>query len=410
MTSTAPAATPDSVPVGNKRWCLAFLGTTMLLFLGLVYAWSIFVPSLEAEFGWARSQTSGVFTVSISMFCLGGLGTGFITKKLTPRAAIAICALLICAGFILASGSSSLLGMYIFYGCFVGFGVGMGYVAIISTIMRWFPDRQGLVSGLMTMGFGCGALLLGAIGALLLQTYGWRTTFMSLGFFYAGFILLFSFFIVPPAAHITFPAKAASAKRVSESAGELSTSEMLRRPSFWLFFFWVIALIFGALMYVAHATPMALALGASTATATYMPGLISTCNGAGRVIGGYSFDTLGRKKLMWIVSLGFVLAGLILAATLQTQSIALMTIAFILCGLGFGCVVAINTAVISTFYGLRHFSMNLGVVNLSLIFSSFGPLVAGMLHQSAGSYSAMPIPVIGLALVSLVLAFFLKKP
>ena len=409
MTTTS-TATPDGASVGNKRWCLALLGTIMLLFLGLVYAWSIFVPALEAEFGWVRSQTSGVFTVSISMFCLGGLATGFLTKKVAPRVAVAICALLVCAGFIFASKSNSLLGMYINYGCFVGFGVGMGYVAIISTVMRWFPDRQGLVSGLMTMGFGCGALLLGTIGAMLLNAYGWRTTFMILGVFYAGFIMVFSFFIIPPAAHTTFPAQAAKAKKVTESAGDLPTSQMLRRSSFWLFFLWVIALIFGALMCVAHATPLALALGASGATAAFMPGLISTCNGAGRVIGGYSFDILGRKKLMWLISIGFILSGILLAATLQTGSIILLTCSFILCGLGFGCVVAVNTAVISTFYGLKHYSMNLSVMNLSLIFSSLGPLVAGMLHQQIGSYAAMPIPVIGLAVLSLLLAFLLKKP
>ena len=409
MHTVAPT-TPAGVPVGNKRWYLALLGTIMLLFLGLVYAWSIFVPSLEAEFGWVRSQTSGVFTVSISMFCLGGLATGFITKKLAPRAAVAICALLICAGFIFASKSNSLLGMYINYGCFVGFGVGMGYVAIISTVMRWFPDRQGLASGLMTMGFGCGALLLGTIGAMLLNAYGWRTTFMILGVFYAGFIMAFSFFIVLPAANTIFPAQAAKAKKVTESAGDIPTSQMLRRSSFWLFFFWVIALIFGALMCVAHATPLALSLGATGATAAFMPGLISTCNGAGRVIGGYGLDALGRKKLMWVLSFGFVLTGLLLAATLQTGSIALLTCAFILCGLGFGGVVAINTAVISTFYGLKYFSMNLSVMNLSLILSSLGPLVAGMLHQQVGSYAAMPIPVIGLAVLSLLLAFLLKKP
>jgi OFA family oxalate/formate antiporter-like MFS transporter len=322
---------------------------------------------------------------------------------------VAGCALFVCIGFIMASRCNTLAGMYISYGGFVGFGVGMGYNAVISTILRWFPDRQGLISGLLMMGFGCGALLLGTVGAKLLAEFGWRTTFMLLGIFYAGVILFFSFFINPPG-NVSFPDPAGGAKRVRESGGDVPTAQMIRRGSFWFFFIWAVALSAAGLTFVAHSTPMALSMGASAATAAFMPGLISVCNGSGRVIGGLSFDILGRKKLMPMISVGFIAAGALLFLGQRSGSLAALFGAFIVAGFFFGCVLPTNAAVIGSFFGLKHYSMNFSILNTNLIFSSLGPLLAGMMHTSTGSYSAMPFLALGFAVLSLALCFLIRKP
>jgi len=103
------------------------------------------------------------------MFCLGGLASGMLTGRKGPRFTLTACALFLLAGFAMASRIHTLPGIYVSYGGFCGFGVGLGYNATISTIMRWFPDKQGLVSGITLMGFGFGGMLLGTLGAYLVS-------------------------------------------------------------------------------------------------------------------------------------------------------------------------------------------------------------------------------------------------
>lgn len=156
------------------RWAYLALGVALLLCLGLIYAWSVFRAPLEEEFGWSKTQISVTFSISMTMFCLGGLASGVAAGKRGPRLTLAACAVCLLAGFSMASQISSLPGIYVTYGGFCGFGVGLD--AVISTLMRWFPDKQGLVSGIALMGFG--GMLLGALGAGLITALGWRTTFL----------------------------------------------------------------------------------------------------------------------------------------------------------------------------------------------------------------------------------------
>ena len=162
----------------KQRWSFVVLGVGLLLCLGLIYAWSVFRTPLEAEFGWSKAETSITFSISMMMFCLGGLASGMITGKKGPRCPLVLCALFLLAGFLAASRVSTLYGIYITYGGICGFGVGLGYNSTISAVVKWFPDKRGLISGIMLMGFGFGGMLLGTLGAKLITALGWRKTFV----------------------------------------------------------------------------------------------------------------------------------------------------------------------------------------------------------------------------------------
>lgn len=138
------------------RWLYLLLSVVLLLCLGLIYAWSIFRVPLESEFGWSKAETSITFSISMMMFCLGGVVSGVLTERRGVRTTLILCAVLLAAGFMSASGVHSLWGIYAAYGGLAGLGAGLGYNAVISTIVKWFPDRQGFVSGMSLMGFGFG--------------------------------------------------------------------------------------------------------------------------------------------------------------------------------------------------------------------------------------------------------------
>ncbi|MDR1069130.1 MAG: MFS transporter, partial [Clostridiales Family XIII bacterium] len=150
----------------NKNGVITLItGTIMLLFLGLIYAWSIFRGPLEAIFPWSKTQISLTFTISIACFCVGGFLGGRLYSRLKAKFIILISAAFVLVGFsfitLLLSderATASLWVLYIFYGVFGGLGVGISYNAILSSVTPWFPGRAGLASGVLLLGFGVGAL------------------------------------------------------------------------------------------------------------------------------------------------------------------------------------------------------------------------------------------------------------
>lgn len=405
VTTTVPRAAL------KKRWLLAVLSIFVLLLLGLVYAWSIFVAPLEQEFGWLRSETSMAFSICMSMFCVGGIFSGLMLRRFKTRVVIAVCALCLLAGFAMASKVSSLTGLYISYGLLVGFAVGAGYNAILSAILLWFPEKVGLISGLLMMGFGFGGMALGTVGSALLESIGWSATFLVIGVCFASVIMLASLFIAPPGAGEAAPVTPKSVKYEKAPGLEVESKEMLKMPSFWIYFCWAVVLSAAGLMLIGHAVPLVGGLGSTPERAAFLAGFISIFNGLGRVLMGFAFDRLGYKWVMRLVSCGFVLSGIILICALNAASILLTLAGFVLTGLSYGGVLPTNSSVIGTFYGMRNYSMNFSMINTCIIAASFlGPYLAGVLHTASGNYSSMVLIMAVFGALGLALALLLRKP
>ena len=168
----------------TKRWFYLVIGVISMLFAGILYAWSILKAPLTTEFGWGASQLALNFTLAMSFFCIGGLLGAQISKRLGHRIALISSGILSALGFILTASlhNSSVIMLYISYGILAGMGIGIAYNVLIATISAWFPDKKGLCSGCLMMGFGASALILGNIANKLFNSnIGWRTTYIILG-------------------------------------------------------------------------------------------------------------------------------------------------------------------------------------------------------------------------------------
>ena len=397
------------IPVTAVRWVYLVVGVLLFLAMGLVYAWSIFVPPLAKDFGWQPNQTGLGFTILMSMFCLGGVVTGLITKRWTPRLAIWICGVLIGLGFFGASRLNSLGELYFFFSGLVGLGVGMAYNAVLSSVLRWFPERQGLISGILMMGFGLGSLILSTVGTSMLESIGWRATFLTLAGVYAVLVLVSSFFIVYPGPGVVFPAAATRQSR--EEGLELDTGRMVRRPTFWFIFIWATLLSAGGLMVIGSAASIAESLGADVRLAGFLTGLIAISNGCGRVLAGLLYDKVGRKLVMPLLSAGFIVTGAVLLAALATGSLTLLVAGFILTGLSYGGVPPSNSTLVSSFYGLKNYSLNFSIINLNIMAASFlGPALAGIMQTMSGAYNTTFIAIVVFGVLSLGLMFLVRKP
>lgn len=386
------------------RWSYLVLGVALLLCLGLIYAWSVFRAPLEAEFGWSKAQTSVTFSVSMTMFCLGGLTSGAVTGKRGPRFTLAACAAFLLVGFAAASRISSLPGIYVTYGGFCGFGVGLGYNAVISTLMGWFPDRQGLVSGITLMGFGFGGMLLGTLGAGLITALGWRTTFVVFAVAFAVMMLAGALMLRP--ADGAFKEAVGTGGKKRAAAEEISWRDMLRRRNFWLCFVWAVILSAAGLAIINEAATFAAPfVGGDLTRAAALAGLVSVANGLGRIISGQLFDTAGYRTTMLSISAVYIAASAALAAALRTGSVAVLTAAFLLVGLAYGGVPPTNSAFVADFFGRRHYALNFSIINLNLIAASYlGPLCGGR------SYSGIFAAILAFALAGAVLTLLVRRP
>ena len=140
-----------------NRWVYAIVGVIVLLFAGLVYAWSVLSTPIGAEFtGWTKAQLSLTFTLVMILFCIGSLLCGLLAGRLSAKNAVRLGAVLFLAGFFIASRCQSPLTLYLGFGVLCGLGSGLSYNAVMSTMVRWFPDRPGLISGVLTAAISLG--------------------------------------------------------------------------------------------------------------------------------------------------------------------------------------------------------------------------------------------------------------
>ena len=140
-----------------NRWIYAIVGVIVLLFAGLVYAWSVLSTPIAAEFtGWTKAQLSLTFTLVMILFCIGSLLCGLLAGRLSAKNAVRLGAVLFLAGFFIASRCQSPLTLYLGFGVLCGLGSGLSYNAVMSTMVRWFPDRPGLISGVLTAAISLG--------------------------------------------------------------------------------------------------------------------------------------------------------------------------------------------------------------------------------------------------------------
>lgn len=391
----------------SSRWALLVLGVILLLFLGLIYGWSIFRSPLQSEFGWTDSQASLTFSISMMTFCLGGLVGGIINKgKNGFRINLIAAAILLAIGFFAASNIQSLMGIYLSYGVCCGFGVGLGYNTAISTIVKWFPDKQGLISGITLMGFGFGSMILGTVAGAMIQSMGWRVTFRIFAVAFAIVMVVGALLLRNAGAEFVAYLSQGSSKAVTPAVEEVGAAVMLRRRNFWIYFVWAIILSAAGLAIINSSAPYAqLFVGENLTLAASIAGIVSIANGVGRVIFGGMFDKIGYRLTMLIDCVVFVVASLVLMASFATKSMPVLVIAFILIGLAYGGVTPTNSAFIAYFFGRENYAVNFPIVNLNLIFASFlGPMVGN------GGYMMTFGAIIVFAIVGAVLVFLLKKP
>ena len=368
----------------------------VLMFAGIIYAWSNISGPLS-ELGWAGSALTFNYTLTIWFFCIGGLVSGFMAKKFSVRFRIILAAIMLTAGFVITSTldvGSSIFLLYVAYGFLAGFGIGIVYNAVIAAVSAHFPDKKGLCSGLLMMGFGIGSFIIGLVSSNILQNgiLDWRTLYRILGIASGGVIFLGAFLISPPQTD----GKSAVSVKSAASDGDMTPKQMTARASFWkLFIFFVLFSAVGSSA-LALSRSFCSSLSIAPATAAVIAALVSVSNSAGRLASGAIFDKLGLQKTKYVTSAVAIIGPLLALVGIAVSSMVLAMIGLFLCGFSYGFSPTVSAAFTMEFYGKTNYGANLGIINLVLIPGAFVPTLASMMVSSFGGSF---VPVFSMLLV-----------
>ena len=398
----------------NIRWFYLVIGVIAMLFAGVLYAWSILKSPLTSEFGWGASQLALNFTLAMSFFCIGGLLGAQISKRLGHRIALIIAGILSASGFIITASlhDSSVVMLYVSYGVLAGMGIGIAYNVLIATVSAWFPDKKGLCSGCLMMGFGASALILGNIANKLFNSdFGWRSTYVLLGIALCVIMAISAFLLQKPSQETIFPKQnSKSAKTEDFEQQDFTSIQMLARPSFWLAFICISFLAAVGSSVISFAKDLALSVKAPESLAVSLVGVLSVCNGLGRIITGALFDTLGRRKTMICANILTIGASTVTLLAVYLGSLPLCIAGLCLTGMSYGACPTITSAFTSSFFGMKYFSTNMALMTFTVMGGSLIATVSNKVLETTGGYNATFLMLFALTFVALILNVLIRKP
>lgn len=443
----------SNAPAGGNRWAIAWAGVVVMILAGTVYAWSNFTQPLIAGFGWNSTQTSLVFGLAIFFLGIGAVIGGRWQDRVGPRNVTITGIVLWGLGNLLAAiGPHEVWWWDLTYGVIGGLGNGMAYITPVATVTKWFPDKRGLASGMVVMGFGLGAFIYGFVlkaipgfvtaskhagafadaRAAALKNHtpfdptqfaltpadigAVMTVLMISGIVYAilGGIAA-SLLRNPPSNYSVGGAVAATAS----SQGSYTPAQVLRTPQFYILWLMLFVNVVAGILVVSNAVPIIReliskgvtdpdAVKALTGTAISAYAFVAVFNGLGRFFWGAVSDRIGRN-MTWVCIYAAQVVIFFLLPNFHSVALVLIAFAIILAcyGGGFGTMPSFN----ADYFGTKYLGQNYGfIITAWGVAGLVGPYIAGAVKDKTGSFSGALTPMAIMLLIAIVLPFLAKKP
>jgi MFS transporter, OFA family, oxalate/formate antiporter len=395
-----------------NRWVRlgsAFVG--MIMIGNLQYAWTLFAEPMvtaHAAQGWQLSEVQLGFGLFIAAGTWAMPFFASFIDKFGPRLFMAGSGVLCAIGWGALGHVPSLIWFYALF-CLAGIGVACVYACGVSTAVKWFPDRRGIASGIITAGYGMGAALFNPlVFQPLIHAIGYSDTFLWTGISHGALIVLSGLVMVnPPASYKV--AAAAVKPSVRRQNLDFTRWEMLRTPQFYFLFVAMLSIGIGGLMVTAQLKPVATNYHVGAAALTIALVLTPLANGFSRILWGWVSDYLGRERTMFVA---FLLQALFLLAapTLGRSSDAMWVALMVLIFLTWGELYVLFPAVLADLYGSKN-----SAGNYSFLYSAkgFAALVGGGLaatiFEMTGTWDYAFFASAALALLAAMMALYVRR-
>src|ERR1700752_4058392 len=369
-----------------NRWGLAAAGFLMQMALGAVYAWSVFRIPLARQFHWSIEEVTLTFTVSIFVLGVACFFGGLWLNRKGPRVVALTGGFLYGLGVFLASFSADKLWwLYFSYGLIGGIGVGFAYIVPIAVLVKWFPDRRGLITGLAVGGFGLGALITAPLATRLIQSVGVLSTFAYLGIAFLIVTVVSGYFMQNPPQGWKPDGWKAMGTASQRSARDYTLGEALRTWQWWALWLLLFLNTSAGISVISQESPLFQELaGVSAAAAAAMVGVASIGNAFGRVFWAWASDSITRRATFAVMFLAQVVLFWTLPSINSASLLTIIAFVVLMCyGGGFGTMPAFG----ADYFGSKNIGPIYGLMLTAWGFASaFGPLLIAHMRQATGLY------------------------
>lgn len=399
----------------KNRWLIAASAVGIHISIGSVYAWSNFTNPLMEEFGWTSQQVQLTFSLAILFLGLSAAFLGHFVEKYGPRAAGLLAAAffgvgVIGAGFAVSIGSLTLL--YATYGVLGGIGLGVGYIAPVSTLVKWFPDRRGLATGLAIMGFGFAAAISSPVMEILINSVGIANTFYILGASYLVIMTLSSLYLEKPPVNWVpegFNEKMKSGKsRIKEDLSQLTANQAIKTSRFYYLWIMLFINVTCGIAILSAAKPLAQeSIGLSTAEAAALVGVLGIFNGLGRIGWASISDFIGRPNTYTTF---FVIQIILFAVLPHTQEAILFQVMLAIVYTCYGGGFAAIPAYIGDLFGTKQLGAIHGYILTAWAAAGLaGPMFAAWMKDTTGSYATSLTFFAGMFVIALAVSILIRR-
>ena len=399
--------------VGN-RWTIVIAAIFMQLALGAVYAWSVFVAPLRAvNPTWNVTDVTLTFTLAIFFLGVGSTIGGFWMDRAGPR--IVATAAGVCYGlgvFLSGFAGTNLVLLWLTYGVLGGLGMGLGYIVPVATLVKWFPDRRGLITGLAVGGFGAGALVTAPVAASLIENpaVGVYKTFSILGAIYFVFVVVAAqFYRNPPAGFRPEGWEPSATQLAQRSTHDYTLGQALRTWQWYALWAMLFLNVSAGIMLISQAAPMAENItGVTAIVAAGLVSLISVFNGLGRVFWAWLSDIITRRTVYLVMFLLQFVIFLIMTQATNFAFFSLLAVIVALCyGGGFGTMPSFA----ADYFGPKYSGFVYGTMLTAWGAGGIlGPILIARVKDLTGGYTQAMLIIAVIMLVSAVLPWFVRPP
>src|SRR3989440_2001572 len=394
----------------NNRWVIAIAGVFLQIALGAVYAWSVFRVPLAKQFGWSISEITLTFTISIFVLGFAAFFGGLWLNRKGPRIVALTGGALYGVGVFLASFSQSLSWLYLTYGVIGGIGLGFSYIVPVAVLVKWFPDRRGLITGIAVGGFGAGALITAPVATRLIQSVGVLSTFAYLGIAYLIVTVVTGLFMRNPPDGWKPEGWTPTATQTSHRAGhDFTLSEALKTWQWWALWLLLFLNTCAGISIISQEAPLFQELtGVTAVVAASMVGLASIGNAVGRVFWAWISDLITRRTTFFVMFVGQVLLFWFFPNIVTASLMTIVAFVVLMCyGGGFGTMPAFA----ADYFGPKNVGPIYGLMLTAWGFASaFGPLFIARMRETTGSYTGALRVIAGVMAVSTLLPVIVRPP
>jgi OFA family oxalate/formate antiporter-like MFS transporter len=399
----------------SNRWGIAIAAVLMQICLGAVYGWSVFkIPLMRSEH-WVETSVQLNFTLAIVFLGVGTVIGGLWQDKTGPRKVATIAGVLYGTGYLVSAYGStvhSLNLLYIGYGVLGGLGMGMGYITPVATLVKWFPDRRGLMTGVAVCGYGAGALVMSPIAARLIVSRGIPFTFVALGIMYLVVVVIAAqFYANPPQGWRPAGWEPRGAVARAATTVDFTVREAMSTWQFWLLWIMLFLNVSAGIMIISQASPMAQSkefVGMTALAAASMVGLISIFNALGRVFWAWVSDSIGRARVYFLL---YAIQAVIFFLLPHLHSTTTFSAAFAVIGLCYGGGFGTMPSFTADFFGPKYMGGIYGWILLAWGAAAIPtPIMAAHLHQTTGTFSTTLRIIAIMMICSLVLPLLARRP